>query len=855
MRIVIDVQSLQTLSSHRGIGRYTASLLKALIRNNTKHEIVLMLNASLSNTISPLREAFDDLLSQDKIRLCFLPKKISANFLQNTKRRKVAEKIRHAFIDSLCPDVFFLVSPFEGFFDEALTSFGSGQNNYKTVAMIYDLIPMVFPKQYLKKSSRYKEFYKEKIDQSIRADAWLTISESSKNDICNLLSLDDSLVTNISAACNSKFKPLTLNRKEEIVFKSEFGIRHPFILYTGGADFRKNLPAILKTFSKLSTDLKLKHQLVFAGITDVSIIEDLRALTEDLNLSSDEVLIYGHVSDDHLCKLYNLCKVYFFPSLYEGFGLPILEAMACGAPVIASRLSSLPELIVYDDAMFDPLNAVEMTSKLIRALTDNVFRKTLIQNGRAQIKRFSWDSVAIEALKVIEKLSPPSNQRIKNVFEFQSKNVCKLIDDISILSSKLNDEELKDVAASIALNHPVREKKKIFVDISELVNRDAATGVQRVTRNILHQLLLNPPEEFEVEAVYAPVAKTSDDLGYKKAFKFSSKTLNFKVLDSDDLIEPIPGDIFLGLDLQHHTTRTQSLYLKQLRDYGVLVYFVVYDLLPIQFPKYWPKKHSVDIVHSEWLQTIAMFDGLICISRSVADELVDWIRLNMSKTPRSLNVGWFHLGAEMDNNFVNIDKKEDIVPWFGENLTFLMVGTIEPRKSYDQVLKAFDLLWKEGIEANLVIVGKQGWLVRDLVKKMNSYAKKNINFFWFESASDKDLDKIYKEADCLIAASKGEGFGLPLIEASHYNLPIIARNIPVFKEVAGDNAFFFKGNKANDLFLALKKWINHYKLNQHPKANISYLTWRESTQQLTDVIIENNWYKRVNLNNQESKFK
>ena len=180
-----------------------------------------------------------------------------------------------------------------------------------------------------------------------------------------------------------------------------------------------------------------------------------------------------------------------------------------------------------------------------------------------------------------------------------------------------------------------------------------------------------------------------------------------------------------------------------------------------------------------------------------------------------------------------------------------MVGTIEPRKRYDQVLEAFDLLWKEGVNANLVIVGKQGWLVKDLFKKMNSYAKKNTNFFWFESATDTVLDKIYQEADCLIAASAGEGFGLPLIEAANNNLPIIARNISVFKEVAGDNAFFFEGNKGNDLCLAIKKWINGYKLNQHPKPNIKFLTWTESANHLKEVIIGDNWYKRLNLNDQD----
>lgn len=846
MRILIDMQGTQTESAYRGIGRYIISLVKALIRINSKHEIVLMLNSSFTDSIDSIRSTFDGLLPQDKLRICYTTNRVSQSHPKNMKRRKVAEQVRHAFIESLCPDILLIASHFEGFIDDAVTNINSAQNSYKTIVIIYDLIPLIFSEQYLKSNPKYEAYYKEKLDELIKADAWLTISDHSKNDICNLLNLNAGLVTNISAACDPVFKPSVFSRKEMLEFQSDLGIKRQFILYSGGVDLRKNLSSLIRVFLTLPFEIKLRHQLVITGEISKDIIENFRAGIQSLNESSDEVIFVGHVSDTQLRNLYSSCKLYICPSLYEGFGLPILEAMSCDAPVIASRVSSLPEIISYDDAMFDPSSEDEILSKLTQVLTDNAFRKSLIKNGRTQIKRFSWDSVAVKALKAIEKIKYPPQQQIKNFSEFQQKNVQKLIDDLLISSSKFEDEDHKDLAACIALNHPTRSSKKIFVDISELVKRDAATGVQRVTRNTLYQLFLQPPEGFEVEAVYASVAKTADDLGYRKATKFTAKMLNLTENESDELIEPIPGDIFLGLDLQHHTTRTQAEYLKLLKDFGVLVYFVVYDLLPIHFPEYWPYEHSVNEVHGEWLHTIIKFDGLICISRSVADELIDWIELNSPKRPRSLNIGWFHLGADMDKVHKNTDTKEDVALKFGKRITFLMVGTIEPRKRYDQVFEAFDLLWKEGVEVNLVIVGKQGWLVNDLVKKMNSHAKKNINFFWFEGATDIVLDKIYQEADSLIASSAGEGFGLPLIEAAHYNLPIIARNIPVFKEVAGDNAFYFEGNKGNDLYLALKKWINDYKLNQHPKSNIKFLTWRESAQHLKEVIIDNNWYKRLN---------
>src|SRR5690606_5090572 len=123
--------------------------------------------------------------------------------------------------------------------------------------------------------------------------------------------------------------------------------------------------------------------------------------------------------------------------------------------------------------------------------------------------------------------------------------------------------------------------------------------------------------------------------------------------------------------------------------------------------------------------------------------------------------------------------------------TFLMVGTIESRKGYDQVLDAFDQLWGEGSVERLVIVGRQGWLVDDLVQRILQHPENGHRLFWLSDVSDEALVKLYERTDALIMASEAEGFGLPLIEAAKHGIPLIARDLPVFREVAGEGALYF----------------------------------------------------------------
>jgi glycosyltransferase involved in cell wall biosynthesis len=171
-----------------------------------------------------------------------------------------------------------------------------------------------------------------------------------------------------------------------------------------------------------------------------------------------------------------------------------------------------------------------------------------------------------------------------------------------------------------------------------------------------------------------------------------------------------------------------------------------------------------------------------------------------------------------------------------------MVGTIEPRKGHLQALSAFDLLRKEGEEVNLLIVGREGWLdvpleekkcIISIVRKIRSHPELHRSLFWMDDADDGMLVRAYDSSTCLIFASEGEGFGLPLIEAARHGLPIIARDIPVFREVAGEHAFYFTGLQAEDLARAIRNWLELFRRGEHPPSRgIPWMTWKENVEQL-----------------------
>jgi glycosyltransferase involved in cell wall biosynthesis len=277
------------------------------------------------------------------------------------------------------------------------------------------------------------------------------------------------------------------------------------------------------------------------------------------------------------------------------------------------------------------------------------------------------------------------------------------------------------------------------------------------------------------------------------------------------------------------------------RSRGMRVCYIVYDLLPALRPDWWGG--STGEMFKGWIADIShVGTDLICISDAVAQELAQWIATHPStRVEPALKIHSFHLGADVNSSLPSKGLPENasqVLEKIKSGVAFLMVSTIEPRKGYAQALEAFERLWFDEKNVLLVIVGKRGWLVDKLIKKLENHPELGKKLFWLEGISDEYLELLYQAVDCVASASEGEGFGLPLIEAAQHGKPLFVRRIPVFEEVAKNHAYYFSGTSANELAESLAEWLILYEKNEHPSSlEMPWLTWKQSADQLIEKLL------------------
>jgi glycosyltransferase involved in cell wall biosynthesis len=1251
MRLVLDLQACQASNRARGIGRYAMSLALHIAQLATgqgrDHDVRIVLNNRFPDSIDAIRHAFDGLVPREHISVFNVPAHVAGADPANDWRMGAAERVREHYLADLQPDIVHVASLFEGWGDDAVSSVGNGPAGAGATAVtLYDLIPLVRQQAYLA-NPRMRDWYYRKLQSLKSADMLLAISGYSRDEAISNLHLPAERVINISSAIDSTFGPRTLTADMANALRHRYGLSRPFLMYTGGIDYRKNIEGLIAAFAKLPGAVRKAHQLAIVCNVGDADRERLVALAGGCGLARDALVLTGYVPDDDLVSLYNLATAFVFPSLHEGFGLPALEAMACGTPVIGSDASSIPEVIGRADALFDPTDGTAMCAKIEQVLVDEGFRASLRSHGLAQARQFSWDASAERALAGFEQLHasrtdhapmvagvrlpgaparprlaflsplPPdksgiadysadliagligdydidviaqsavtdpwilANCRIRSInwFEqhgdsfdriiyhfgnssfhehmfgllarfpgvvvlhdfflsgivnhidhngmapnalvqalYDSHGYAALIaqqregrlasiwgypcnhqvlndaagvivhsryaqqlaqswygpdagkdwvvmpfprasglpdrqgarkrlgigDDAFLTCTfgllgptKLNDKLLEawlqtpmaqdprcqlvfvgqnepsgygqalaqaiaqsgcadrikitgfasrelyldylsatdsavqlrgksrgetsaaimdclaygvptvinangsaaelpdtallkieddftqpmlsdaltmlykepgkardysgqarnylatqhhpyrvgrkyrdaiehfcttspaanrrrllrrvaqleartapgaadwaDVARSIALNQAAPfGQRQLLVDVSELVQRDSKSGIQRVVRNVLEALLNEPPPGYRVEPVY----ESGGQYWYARRFTCDILGLTDMPLQ-DSLLETFRGDRYLGLDLLPHIVPQSAAVYTEFRNRGVEVYFVVYDLLPVLRPDVFVPE--ADVFFGRWLEVVTkVADGVVCISRAVADELVAWLEQHPAQRPGPLKVGFFHLGADIPvapTNDAASEQAHPVLAAMRATPSLLMVGTLEPRKGHAQSLAAFERLWAEGVALNLVIVGKQGWMVEALVERLRMHPENGRRLFWVEGADDALLLRIYSAASALLAASEGEGFGLPLIEAAQHALPIIARDLAVFKEVAGEHAFYFTGTSPDALAARLAEWLTlHTAGDTLSSTRMPWLKWHESAKQLTHVIASDSWHATV----------
>jgi glycosyltransferase involved in cell wall biosynthesis len=402
-----------------------------------------------------------------------------------------------------------------------------------------------------------------------------------------------------------------------------------------------------------------------------------------------------------------------------------------------------------------------------------------------------------------------------------------------------SEEDLASVAVAIANDRERFGLTQILIDVTVLSQHDAKTGIQRVTRAILEALLSNPPPGFRIE----PIRAVKDH--YLYARRFTCRSLGLVEDDlNDDPVEIGHGDIILSIEWAAHLVPSLKPWFLQQRRDGVKIFFVVYDLLPLLRPELFPP--AIERLAKDWIRTVAeVADGVVCISRTVADELYHWLSKERPQRLQALSLGFFHLGADLRASLPSVGLVQDattILAKVRSCPSFLMVGTVEPRNGHRQALAAMEQLWAEGLDVNLVIVGTKGWMMDDLEEWVLQHPKHDHHLFWLQAVSDEMLEQLYTSASALLAASEGEGFGLPLIEAAQCGLPIIARDISVFREVAGRHAYYFSGQDARSLAVSLQAWLS-FGAAIPASTGMSWLTWQQSSRQLLDILLHKRWYR------------
>lgn len=415
MRLTLDLQACQTESRKRGIGRYVNSLAHAILGlRGPEPGTIVALDGTYPEEADRVRAEFRDRLPAGNFTRYHYPRPLLPYGDPAAPNRQIASQMIARHHASLHPDAILCGSMFEGFVERAVTCENLADiPGTVAAAIIYDLIPLAFPDHYLDDEKK-KTWYFRKLQAIKNCDLLLAISEATREDVIVRLGFPADRIVNISAAVDAAFRPAETSREVHDATLRRLGITRKYVLYTGNGDYRKNMPGAIEAFARLPAALRREYQLVLNQADRQRVFEEW---LPRYGLKADEVVVTGYVDDALLVILFNYCDLVLFPSLYEGFGLPVLEAMACGAPVIGGDNSSIKELIDVPEARFDAGDTGAIAECMRRTLTDVDFCRTLREHGRRRAGTFSWDRSARLAMQAIEE----ATRRKRKTFQVSAR--------------------------------------------------------------------------------------------------------------------------------------------------------------------------------------------------------------------------------------------------------------------------------------------------------------------------------------------------------------------------------------------------------------------------------------------------
>jgi glycosyltransferase involved in cell wall biosynthesis len=390
MRIGVDACCW---SNRRGFGRFTRELLEAVVATDTKNEYLFFVD----------RETAGSDGIPKTVQKIVAPTRVSPTEAASAEGRR---SLRDLW--ALSHQV--LKHKVDLFFFPAVYSYFPIFNRTKILVTLHDVIAdhhpeLIFP------NKKLKLFWKMKQNLAIRqADLILTVSDYSKHEIVKYFGVPESRVKVISEAARPVFT--VLPRSEEMArvlrrYRLDAGAR--FLLYVGGISPHKNLKTLVNAYHQLVhdggfADVKLVLVGDYQNDSFYSDYPSLKQHIDQLQLG-DKVVFTGYIEDQDLAYLYNAASMLVFPSLEEGFGLPAIEAMACGTPVAASNKGSLPEIVGKAGRFFEPTSARAMSDVLGQILSDDLLRNEMRETGLTRAREFMWDKAAKQAIVIFDELA------------------------------------------------------------------------------------------------------------------------------------------------------------------------------------------------------------------------------------------------------------------------------------------------------------------------------------------------------------------------------------------------------------------------------------------------------------------
>ncbi|MEX0711311.1 MAG: glycosyltransferase [Pirellulales bacterium] len=395
-RIGIDMLANQSAGRDRGTGRYARGLVRELIERHPEHEYFLYFYRGLAG---------DDDFRPAGARIRHLDTEGPGRAIW-----PVADRLARTNPDRL--DLLLLSCAYEHF--EGYLPPPRRRRGPRMAALLYDLIPTLFPDHYLNHPG-VRKAYQQALAATRRYDLLLTISEASRLDCLRIMGMPQARVVNISAASDvAVFGPADgpqTGDGDGSVLLGGLRVQEPFVFSLGAMDYRKNLLGVLEAFRALPERLRERHQLVVAGARSS---DDARLLAQQ----AERLGVHGNLrlipfpSDDDLRSLYRHAAAFVFPSRYEGFGLPLLEAMQCGAAIVAGNNSSQPEVLGSAALLADVDNPADLAGQLQWLLDDAPLAHRLREQAIRQARNFSWRQTADRCHEaLIAALNRPSKSR------------------------------------------------------------------------------------------------------------------------------------------------------------------------------------------------------------------------------------------------------------------------------------------------------------------------------------------------------------------------------------------------------------------------------------------------------------